>query len=159
MISALLVATFFASLYEVNATCLRLVMGSKENVAAIQGVQDRLETLRNLAYSDLTNPTYVRTLMANPSNASDFAKTAVAEEVRITRYDTDSAAGGTTGSGLVIQRPKGATVTPTTVGTPDAALATSSAVLVEVKYEWTSTLGRRPRSEVTSSIISAGVKK
>ncbi len=158
MISALLITAFFASLYEINAACFRLVNGSKENVAAIQGVQDRLETLRNLAYSDLTDSTYVRNLMTNPSNTSEFAKQVV-EQVKITAYDANSAAGGTTGSGLQITRPAGASATPAIVGTPDPNLAAAKAVLVEVKYEWTGTLGSRARSEETSSIVAAGVKK
>ena len=154
----MLVATFFATLYEVNATCMRLVSGSKENVAAIQGVQDRLETLRNLAYSDLTNATYVKDLMASPSNASDFAK-GVVEEVTITAYNIESPTGGTTGTGMTIRRPAGASGPAAFVGTPDSTITDSKAVLVRVKYDWTMALAKRPRSEETSSIIAAGVKK
>src|SRR3712207_47670 len=123
MIATLLVATFFASIFEVNAFCLRLVNGSKENVAAIQGVQDRLETLRNLAYTDLTNPVYIRdTVMPAPSNVSEFSKRVV-EEVSIYAYDTDSPVGATTGTGIRIRRPAGATSTPSYISTPDANIS------------------------------------
>lgn len=158
MISALLVATFFASIFEVNAVCLRLVNGSKENVAAIQGVQDRLETLRNLSYTDLTNAAYLRdTILPAPSNVSEFGKKVV-EEVTVVSYDTDNPAGGTVGSGIKLTRAAGASVTPTLV-TSDAAVPTSKAVLVTVKYTWNMALSGRSRTEETSSIISAGVKK
>lgn len=159
MISTLLVATFFASIFEVNAVCLRMVAGSKENVAAIQGVQDRLETLRSLNYTDLTSATYLRdTVMPTPSNSSEFAKKVI-EDITVTAYDTDSATGGTSGSGIKIQRPAGATATAAYVGTPDSTISTAKAVLVTVKYQWNMALTGRSRVEETSSIISAGVKK
>src|SRR3712207_1528149 len=110
MISALLIAVFFASMFEVNAVCLRYVEASKEAISVIQGVQDRVETLRNMAFTDLTQPNTVKALMVNPSNVSDLAKR-VTETVTITAYDTDSAAGGTTGTPVVITRPAGASST------------------------------------------------
>jgi Tfp pilus assembly protein PilV len=158
MISAVLIAVFFASMFEVNAVCLRYVEASKEAVSAIQGVQDRLETLRNMAFSDLTEPNDVKALMVNPSNVSDLARR-VTETVTITAYDTDSAVGGTIGAPVVITRPAGATSTPSISGS-STSIATANAVLVEVRYDWAATLaGGRFRSERTSSIISAGVKK
>ena len=157
LISALLVAIFFASIFEVNAICLRLVSGSKENVAAIQGVQDRLETMRNLAFADLTTATYLRdTLLPAPSNASDFAKRVI-EDVTVIAYDTDSATGGTTGTGINVRRPAGQAAAPYYVGSPDPNIANARAVLVTVKYSWT--LAGRSRAEETSSIVAAGIKK
>ena len=158
MMSALLVAVFFASIFEVNAVCLRYVQASKEAVSAIQGVQDRLETLRNMAFSDLTEPNAVTALMVNPSNVSDLAKRVI-ETITISAYDTDSAAGGTVGAPVVITRPAGATSTPSINGS-STSIATAKAVLVDVRYDWVATLaGGRVRSERTSTIISAGVKK
>jgi hypothetical protein len=158
MISALLLATFFGSIFEVNAVCLRLVSGSKENVAAIQGVQDRLETLRNLSYSDLTNENFLLSkVMVSPSNVSSLAEKVV-EEVSVTSYDTDSVTAGPVGSGIKIRRAAGATATPTLVN-GDATVADSKAALVTVKYTWRMALGGRQRVEETSSIVSAGVKK
>src|ERR1700686_4277037 len=81
MVAVALVATFFATIFELNAVCLRYIDASKESVAALQGVQDRLETLRNLAFkpdpaaSDLANATYLKSLMITPADGSDFAAT------------------------------------------------------------------------------------
>ncbi|HEX8280593.1 MAG TPA: hypothetical protein VF551_04390 [Chthoniobacterales bacterium] len=159
MITALLVGTFFASIFELNGVCLRMINGSKENVAAIQGVQDRLETLRNLSFTELTNATYLRdTVMVTPSNVSELAKK-VTEDVMVRAYDTESATGGTTGTGIAIRRPAGATSTPSFIKTPDPTITDAKAVLVTVKYTWTMALTGRPRTEETSSIVSAGVKK
>src|ERR1700675_2984726 len=83
MVAVALVATFFATIFELNAVCLRYIDASKESVAALQGVQDRLETLRTLAFigspnptgSDLANATYLKSLMVTPANGSYFAGT------------------------------------------------------------------------------------
>src|SRR5436190_16813446 len=53
LIAAILMCVFFASLFELNAMCLRFIDSSKENLAALQSVQDRLETLRNRSFVDL----------------------------------------------------------------------------------------------------------
>ncbi|MEO5721897.1 MAG: hypothetical protein ABIR71_10560 [Chthoniobacterales bacterium] len=155
----MIVATFFASIFEVNAICLKLVSGSKENVAAIQGVQDRLETMRNLSFTDLTNAAYLRdTVLATPSNASEFAKK-VSENVTVTAYNTDNATGGTTGTGIKLVRNTIPYASTTYLGTPDPAIVNAKAVLVTVKYTWTMSLSGRQRTEETSSIVSAGIKK
>src|SRR5438105_13944878 len=54
MVAAILTAIFFASLFEVNAMCLRLLDSSKESLAGLQSVNDRIETLRNRSFYDLT---------------------------------------------------------------------------------------------------------
>src|SRR6266481_1874030 len=86
-VALLLLATFFASLFELNAVCLRYIDATKESVAALQDVQDRAEMLRNLAFTDLTNPASVQALMANPPNAAPFAQKAT-ETVKITAFPT-----------------------------------------------------------------------
>jgi Tfp pilus assembly protein PilV len=159
MVAVALVAAFFATIFELNAVCLRYIDASKESVAALQGVQDRLETLRNLAFtpdpagSDLANATYLQTLMATPANGSDFAKTKATEVVTITNYNTATKS-GVPGTGFKISRPPGAIVTP--VITPFSSLA--DVVVVNVTYTW-SMLGGRPGTEQTETIISSGTKK
>src|SRR5438552_3897352 len=60
MVAAMLVATFFVSIFELNAMSLRYNDASKESLAALQSVQIRAEALRNLAISDLTTTSFVR---------------------------------------------------------------------------------------------------
>src|SRR6188508_1122782 len=87
MIGVVLLVTFFASIFELNAVCLRYIDATKESVAALQNVQDRAEVLRNLAFTDLTNTTAVRTLMATPPNEASFAQKAT-ETVKISAFPT-----------------------------------------------------------------------
>src|SRR5947209_6515798 len=54
LISAIILAGFFGSIFELSTACLHYIDASKESVAALEAVQDRTEALRNLAFSDLT---------------------------------------------------------------------------------------------------------
>src|SRR5438128_9261755 len=87
MLAVLLVATFFASVFELNAVCLRYIDATKESVAALQSVQDRAEMLRNLAFTDLTSTAAVQTLMSSAPNAAPFGQKAT-ETVRISAFPT-----------------------------------------------------------------------
>ena len=87
MVAAVLVAVFFLSIFELNAMCLRFIDASKESLAALQSVQDRSETLRNLSFSDLTTTAVVQNLMATAANPAPFSQKAT-EVVKISKYPT-----------------------------------------------------------------------
>jgi hypothetical protein len=163
-VTVLLIATFFATIFEVNAVCLRYIDASKESVAALQGVQDRVEVLRSLLFTDLTNSTYLQNLMVNPGNGqpcgtpdsdcSDFVANKVTEVVTLTAYQpVPTPADAKT----QIRRGPGASVTPTIIST-DANLANAKLVKLNVQYTW-NMMGGRAGSEETETIISAGSKK
>jgi Tfp pilus assembly protein PilV len=147
MLAVLLVAGFFASIFELNAVCLRYIDATKESVAALQSVHDRCERLRNLAFTDLTSASYVKTLMGTVPNASDFCSKAT-ETVKITAYPT---ANGVT---QLTRTPQGTVTLDSNAITLGASL-----VKVDVATTWNMTLGGRTRSEETSTIISNGTKK
>src|SRR5436309_1946806 len=85
MVGLVLLVTFFASVFELNAVCLRYIDASKESVAALQSVHDRCEVLRNLAFTDLTTPSYIQNLLASAPNGADFANKAT-EVVQLRSY-------------------------------------------------------------------------
>jgi len=74
MVAAVLIAVFFASIFELNAMCLRFIDASKESLAALQSVQDRSETLRNLSFADLTTTAVVQNLMVSAANPAPFSR-------------------------------------------------------------------------------------
>jgi Tfp pilus assembly protein PilV len=153
MISVVLIVGFFAAIFEVNGACLRYINATKENVAAIQGVQDRLETLRSMAFSDLTSATKLTTTLTTPSNAADFTISKVTETVTLTNYP-----GGT--PTVTFTRTPGASVAPTAAWSGGSSFpATTTMLKANVRYNWTMTLGQRARSEETETIISTGVKR
>ena len=167
MVATMLVAIFFASIFELNAVCLRYMDASKESLAALQSVQDRSEALRNLAFSDLTNTAFVRdnVMPANytPPDPPEqgggkpptvFSKKAT-EVVKISKYTIPPTLPPPGGYTKFTRLPNG-TVTTDSQATD---LATAQLVKIDVSVSWTMTLGGRPRIEQTSSIVSNGTKK
>jgi prepilin-type N-terminal cleavage/methylation domain-containing protein len=165
MVAAILVAIFFASLFELNAMCLRYIDSSKESLAALQSVQDRAEVLRNRAFDDLTRTDCgpctpvapattcvtipcVHDLMATSANPAPFSQKAT-EVVTISNYP-----------------PTANGVTQFT-RSPDGSVATNSLrtdtvadlVKVDVSVSWTMTVGGRARTEQTSYIVSKGTHR
>ena len=146
LVAVLLLGVFCASVFELNAVCLRYIDASKESIAALESVHDRCEVLRNLAFTDLTTNSYVQSLLATPANGSDFCKKAT-EVVKISAYPT---ANGVT----QFTRLADGTVSNNST----AANLGSSLVQVDVSTSW-NMLGGRARSETTSTVISNGTKK
>jgi Tfp pilus assembly protein PilV len=147
LIALLLLGLFLPSVFAINGVCLRLVNASKESTAALQSVHDRCETLRNLAFTDLINISYVQNLIATPANASDFCKNAT-EVVKMSAYPV---AHGVT---QFTRSPNGP-VTNDSIATDLG----STLVQVTVSTSWNTTFGGRARSEETTTIISNGTKK
>lgn len=147
MVAVLVLAGFFASVFELNAVCLRYIDASKESVAAIQTVHDRCEVLRNLAFTDLTSTSYVQNLMASAPNGSDFTKKAT-EVIQLRAYPV---ANGVT---QFTRRPDGSVTKDSTATSLGQTL-----VQVDVSSSWNMTFNGRPRTEQTTSIISNGTKK
>jgi len=146
LVAVLLLAIFCASVFELNAVCLRYIDASKESIAALQSVHDRCEVLRNLSFSDLTTKSTVQSLLANSPNAAEFCKKTT-EVIKISAYPT---ANGVT---QFTRTPNG-TVTIDSTATDLG----SGLVQVDVSTSW-NMLGGRARSEQTSTIISNGTKK
>jgi Tfp pilus assembly protein PilV len=146
LVAVLLLAIFCASIFELNAVCLRYIDASKESIAALQSVHDRCEVLRNVAFTDLTTKSYVQSLLATPANGSEFCKKAT-EVVKISAYPT---ANGVT---QFTRTPDGTVTNDLT-----AANLGTSLVQVDISTSW-NMLGGRARSEQTSTIISNGTKK
>jgi Tfp pilus assembly protein PilV len=147
LVAVVLLATFFASVFELNAVCLRYIDATKESVAALQSVQDRAEILRNLAFTDLTNTSAVQAVMAAPPNASPFAQKAT-ERVIISAFPTPN------GVTQFTRLPSGTVTTDSTATDLGKGL-----VQVDVSVAWTMTLGARSRTERTTNILSNGTKK
>lgn len=147
VIAVFLLVTFFASVFELNAVCLRYIDATKESVAALQHVQDRAEKLRNMAFKDLTDVTAVRTLLATPPNAAPFAQKAT-ETIRISAFPTPK------GVTQFTRAPNGTVTTDS-----QATELGTQLVKVDVQTSWTMTLGGRTRTEQTTNILSNGSKK
>lgn len=152
LISVLLLALFFPAVFEVNAVCLRYIDASKENVSALQGVHDRIERLRSLAFTDLTSQSYLTTLLTTPADASDFDVRPI-ETVTLTDYNAGTPS-------VTYTRAAGASVTPTVSWSSGSSFpSTTTVIKARVSYSWNLTFSGRSRTEMTETIISDGVKK
>ena len=147
LIALLLLGLFLPSVFAINSVCLRLVNATKESTAALQSVHDRCETLRNLAFTDLTSSSYVQNLMVTAANGSDYCKKAT-EVVTMSAYPVASGVSQFT-------RSSNGSVTTNSV----AASLGSTLVQVTISTSWNATFGGRTRSEETTTIISNGTKK
>jgi prepilin-type N-terminal cleavage/methylation domain-containing protein len=182
MITAMVIGIFFAGIFEVSGICLRYISSSKENISAVECVQDRLEQLRGTDFTSLLDPTYMavtpptpaaspspspqqRRNLTTPANGSVLAQQAT-ETVKISTY---SGTGPTTPS-VTYTRGPGAKIVSTPFSDVNVAPSvvwsgggsfpsTTTTVQVDVTYAWTAVLGGRARTETTSTIISGGTKK
>jgi hypothetical protein len=182
MITAVVVGVFFACIFEVSAICLRYISASKENVSSIECVQDRVEQIRGTDFTSLLDQTYMsvtpavpsaspspsppqRRNLTTPSNPSALAQSAT-ETVKISTFS----GGAATTPSVTYTRAPGAVISSTPFSDTDVSPtvswsggasfpSTTTTVLVDVTYTWTSTLGGRQRTETTSTIVSAGTKK
>jgi hypothetical protein len=182
MVTAVVVGTFFASIFEVSAVCLRYISASKENVSSIECVQDRIEQVRGTDFTSLLDQTYMsvaptpppanpiptppqRRNLTVPSNGSALASAAT-ETVKISTFSS----GAATTPSVTYTRAPGAVisstafsdtnVSPTVSWSGGASFpTTTTTVVVDVTYAWTSTLGGIQRTETSSTIVSAGTKK
>ncbi len=159
LVTVVILATFFAAIFELNAVCLRYIGATKESVAALQSVQDRSEMLRNVAFTDLVNTDSIQTLLATAPNGADFTEKAT-ETVTLSAFPTPNGVtrftrspGGVVRSDLT--RSPGGVVTRDSVATDLG----KELVKVEVKVAWTMTVGGKSRTEETTNILSNGSKK
>ena len=176
-VAAILTAIFFASLFELNAMCLRLLDSSKESLAGLQSVHDRIETLRNRSFYDLTRtdcnpcPTCspapvpcVQNLLGTAPNPAPIAQR-FTEVITISKYSLANPSPSPSGVTQFTRAPDG-TVTPNSLTTEDATCSTGivgctqwEMAKVDVQISWTTTVGNRTRTEQTSCIVANGSKK
>jgi len=148
LVAATLVAIFFASIFEVNAICLRYISASKENIGGIEAVHDRLERLRNSDFATLTTVSSMKTLLAQVANTSPLAQRAV-ETVSISAYP-----GGA--PSITYTRDANGQVT----SVPGAIdFANTTLLQVDVTNQWQATFGNRTGGSQASTVIAAGTKK
>ena len=148
VVATALVAVFFSSIFEINAICLRYISASKENVGAIEAVNDRLERLRNADFSTLISVSSMKSLLATAANSSPLANRAV-ETITVSDYS----------SGVpTITYTRSANGAVATVPST-ANFSNSTLVQVDVTNQWPATFANRTTTAQTSTVISAGTKK
>ena len=148
VVATALVAVFLSSIFEINALCLRYISASKENVGAIEAVNDRLERLRNADFSTLTSVSSMKSLLATAANSSPLANRAV-ETITVRDY--------TSGVPTITYTRSANGAVASVPSTAD--FSNSTLVQVDVTNQWPATFANRTTTAQTSTVISAGTKK
>ena len=148
VVATALVAVFFSSIFEINALCLRYISASKENVGAIEAVNDRLERLRNADFSTLTSVSSMKSLLATAANSSPLANRAV-ETITVSDYPG--------GVPTITYRRSANGAVASVPSTAD--FSNSTLVQVDLVNQWPATFANRTTTAQTSTVISAGTKK
>ncbi len=159
LVAVSLVVGFFVSIFEVNGICLRYIRASKTNLAVVQGIQDRLEQLRNMTYTSLTTASSVQSLMATPANGSEFLARIPTEVVTLTGYQSISNYFAGTADATKTQITLAPGASSATINTTDGSLSSAAIIEVKVAYTWNEIFGGRSRSEDSETLISAGTRK
>jgi hypothetical protein len=154
MVSVLVTAVFFSSIFEVNGVCLRYISSSKENISGIECLQDRLEQLRNLDFPTLTDTSGMTTLLTSPPNSSQLPLKAT-ETVTISAFVNGAPSTPT----ITFTRNPGSSVAPSHSPAGTVSFGSTTLVQVDITYTWPSTFGGRSRTEQTSTVLTAGTKK
>ena len=142
-----MLAIFIAMLMVMNSNILGLLRNSKDNVAASQALQERVEQMRIANWLQITDATYLSgTLFVAPGDSAGALPSAV-EKITVSAYPPK------TGS-LPVQvvRSNGAAQ----IIKSNDALKDERMVRVDLELTWTGFPKNRPRVRGTTAIIAKG---
>ena len=138
---------FIAMLMVMNSNILGLLRNSKDNVAASQALQERVEQMRIANWLQITDATYLSgTLFAAPGDSAATLPSA-AEKITVSAYPPKA---GSIPAQVV--RSNGTTQ----ILKSNDALKDEGMVRVDLEVTWTGFPKNRPRLRATTAIIAKG---
>ena len=142
-----MLAIFIAMLMVMNSNILGLLRNSKDNVAASQALQERVEQMRIANWLQITDATYLSgTLFSTPSESAGVLPSAV-EKITVSAYPPKT---GSVAARVV--RSNGSAQ----IITSNDALKEERMVRVDLELTWTGFPKNRPRLRATTAIIAKG---
>jgi len=151
-----LVAVFFIGIFGLNSQCLLFANSSRELMSAGQSLQARMEQLRALTWTKITDATAIQTLLT-PAVSPTNSLGAVTEAVTIYKYPPPA---NPTPTPIQLTRVANGTanVTPT-INTTNATLASGDMVQVNMKWTWQAAPNSRQRSMSISTIYGKNTQQ
>jgi Tfp pilus assembly protein PilV len=151
-----LVAVFFIGIFGLNSQCLLFANSSRELMSAGQSLQARMEQLRALTWTKITDATAIQTLLT-PAVSPTNSLGAVTEVVTIYKYPPPA---NPTPTPIQLTRVANGTanVTPT-INTTNATLASGDMVQVNMKWTWQAAPNSRQRSMSISTIYGKNTQQ
>jgi hypothetical protein len=146
-----LAVTGMATVFLINAQCLRILRAGKEFAAASQGLQERVEQLRIANWRQSTDPNWLTsTNFLGIASASSVNLPPIEERCRITIFPS----GTSTASMEIIRDSNGLRTEPSA---PDVgALFGSRMIRVDLRISWEGSGRGDIRTYETSAILSNG---
>jgi Tfp pilus assembly protein PilE len=149
LVAVAIVSGFFAALYALNAQCLYLLNSGRQTTAAQQALQDRMEQLRSLRWSQVTDSAYLAASVMNTASASIGSLGNASETLVINSYPTALS------PAIQVTRSASGTVT---VNSTNAAVANGDLIRIDATLSWTASPGNRARSVSTTTIFGENTR-
>jgi hypothetical protein len=141
-----LVGIFFVGLFSLNSQCLYFVNSSRELLTASGVLQTRMEQLRNVHWSQISNSagTYIAgSNVLGTAVSGESTLGSVTEVITVDSYPT------ATGTPLQVTRASNGTVT---VNQTNSSIATGDMATITIQLTWMAAPGARSRSVALSTI-------
>lgn len=137
----------FTALFAASGQSLRLIQAGKQHSAATFCLQQRVEELRTLTWSQLTDATYLRDNVLNAAAGSTAALPGRAEVISINAYPTAT-------TPIVVSRP--ASGTPT-VQSSNSALSSAGLLRLDISISWSKLGGGTGVRQFTTVVTRGGI--
>ena len=135
-----MVVLFGVAAFATNERLLLLLKTQRESTAATMMLQERMETLRALSFSNVTSSTYIGSNVINSATTSEAPLGTLSETITVGAYPTDG-----TGNNTWVRNstyPTGnQTATNTALGSSHGT-STETVVKADVLITWTGANGR-----------------
>jgi uncharacterized protein (TIGR02598 family) len=142
-----MLALFIAMLMVMNSNVMGLLRNSKDNVAASQALQERIEQMRIANWLQITDADYLATTLLAEQNDSAATLQGAVEKITVTAYPPK------TGSAAVKASRSNGTAS---VGNRNVDLKEERMVRVDLELTWQGFPKNRPRARATTAIIAKG---
>ena len=150
VVVALSVAVLFgAAAFATNQRLLIALRSQRESAAATMMLQERMESLRSLTFTQLTDQSYIGSNIINTATTSEAPLGSMSETITISAYPAD----GTTNNRWVRNPTVQQTATNTTLGTGHGG--TQTLAKADILVTWSGP-NSRSRSRQLSAVFGIG---
>ncbi len=155
LIASAIVVLFLAGMYYANGRGLAMLKFSRESTVVSNGLQSRIEAIRNSTFAEITSSTYISGSNALGSALpSRVPVNGFTEQIDVNSYPLPSGyPPALAPSSIEVVRNSNGTVTVT--GSGNGTLSGSSTLQVDFTDTWTAEANGNPRTRAQSIIITS----
>lgn len=149
MVALMVVVTSFIGVYALGGQCAYLLSSGKELTSAQQVLQDRIEQLRNLNWTQVTDSNYLANNVLNQARQNGGYLTDLTETVTIYAYPPPAAP---TPTPIQLTVSTNGTVA---INTTNSAIASGNLCRIDVTESWTTARTGQTTRSVTNTTVQA----